>query len=67
MATISGSHGSDNIKGTSKNDVIKGGAGNDIVKGKKPKGRNLGWRYGTKGGKYNERISKKGNRYRQYF
>tara|TARA_Y100000589_G_scaffold298937_1_gene307959 strand:+ start:309 stop:635 length:327 start_codon:yes stop_codon:yes gene_type:complete len=33
----------------------------------KPKAKNLGWRYGTKGGKYNERISKKGNRYRQYY
>ena len=32
-----------------------------------PKARNLGSRRGTKGGKYNERISKKGNRYRQYY
>ena len=32
-----------------------------------PKAKNLGWRYGTRGGKYNERISKKGNRYRQYY
>ena len=32
-----------------------------------PKARNLGSRRGTKGGKYNERISKKGNKYRQYY
>ena len=49
------------------NGNIPGAGQGDRSKGKTPKGRNLGWRYGTKGGKYNERISKKGNRYRQYF
>ena len=46
---------------------IPGAGQGDRSIGKKPKGRNLGWRYGPKGGKYNERVSKKGNRYRQYF
>ena len=41
------------------NGSIPGSGQGDRSKGKKPKGRNLGWRYGTKGGKHNERISKK--------
>ena len=46
-----------NIPGSGLGDRSKGNT----------KGRNLGSRRGQKGGRYNERISKKGNRYRQYF
>ena len=43
------------------------GAGQGDQSKLNPKARNLGSRRGIKGGKYNERISKKGNKYRQYY
>ena len=48
------------------NGNIPGAGQGDQSKGK-TKGRNLGSQYGKKGGRYNERVSKNGNRYRQYF